>query len=969
MKNVTLLLFTLLSAVFAVHSSPIPADKLYTSAYMSSPEISPDGRFISAQIAEDKARYLVLINTSSLVYYPVLSFDNSQYLIRYHWLDSSHLYLEYVHSNVIQKAIGKLNITGDKVTVSVLQRKLNGELIATLSDDTVLYAVRPDNNKQQLVLYKLSLEQLKQQQLPKRSIVDSQLKDVSQYFYDAQSDTLFAAQYFDKEEKVRFSYRNINAKVWQPLLTLTKEDLKHTLRPVSMLPNNKLAVLSNRDSDTIALHEFDINTQTLGKALYQHPDYDLTDAEINSKGEITSVSFVEHGQRKTLHFDTSSLRENALLADAFPDKLILTLSDNPTQNKNLLLVMASDTPGTYYLYDKETKKASRLASVNPELETYKMAPSFSFKITSEPGVEIEAYLTMPVTDVNNKVLLVMPHGGPIGVRDYTYFNPQTQYLVSRGFSVLRVNFRGSSGYGKKFLQSGIAQFGQAIEKDISAAVNHVRSLHAFDKMCAIGSSYGGYSALMLAIAHPEQYNCAVGAYGIYDLPLLFNASNLKTTEEFRAATRQVVGDNSTELLMYSPVYLSEKLQTPVLLLAGYDDLTADFEHSQRLAYMLKKLGKKHETLFYKQTGHGHENFIWERHEQTYIADYLQRTLKLPAYHSIKGLTASQLETLADDYVMLADGFKFGRKLDNDIEQAARYYSLAADLNHARAAYNLALHYLNLSPQPDNKTALTWLNRSAELDYEVAYYELGNWYRNGRLLDADYEKAFNFYQKAIDLNHDFSAKIMQAELYCLGLGVTKNMAKCIELLKLNALRESKDKELAAKVTKQARQTQLGAFASILKNADLTDTERQQVLTLLSEERNIAATPVTVYKVEPFTEKSSVNNASRNQQSTEINTTADEADLHIGVTFKALFNWPDNRQSVGMITSWEALTEDKGWQKIDDSLLWGLTRDNWSAYFTYSSRDHTYTELKLTISDLTGIVLHSEHFLPLQLKSPL
>lgn len=956
----TFIIILLLLSAIGIHASPIPANKLYKMPYISSPELSPDGRFISARIAEDNSRYLVLIDASSLIYYPVLSFNNTQRLTSYHWLDGTHLYLEYLENRVLQKAIGQLDTTDDKVTVSVLPRKLSGNLVAKLADNQVLYAVTPDKDDEQLVLYKVSIEQLKQQQFSKHDIVESQLPNVQQYFYDTNSSTLFALQYKADTEQIVFSYRKITGKQWLPLLTLTEEDLNHTLQPISLLPDNKLAVLSNRDSDTVALYEFDIKTQALGKVLYQHPDYDLIDANVTTGGDIISVSFIENGQRTTLHFDTSSQQQNALLAEAFPNKLILTLSDNPKLRKNLLLVTASDMPGTYYLYDKDTNKASRLSSINPDLESYKLAPSISYRVTTEPGIEIEAYLTLPVTAVNNKVLLVMPHGGPVGVRDYTYFNPQTQYLVSRGFSILRVNFRGSSGYGKQFLQGGVAQFGQAIEKDIAAAVKHVRGQHTFDKMCAAGSSYGGYSAVMLAISHPEEYDCAIGAYGIYDLPLLFNASNLKVTEQFRSATRKTVGDNRAELLDYSPVYLAEKLQSPVLLIAGYDDQIADFEHSQRISYVLNKLGKPHETLFYKHTGHGHDTFIWEQHEQTYIADYLQRTLKLPAYHKLPELSSEQLSIVAEDYVMLADGYKFGRKLISNKTKAAHFYALAAELNHARAAYNLALHYLNLSPQPDNETALFWLKRSAELGYEVAYFELGNWYRKGIRVTADHQQAFDYYQQAHDLKHDLSAQIMQAELYCFGQGVSKDFAQCLELLKLRHLRNSDDKELAARSTSQARRTQRNAIAAILTHAKLTSAERQQVLQLLSEERNIAATPMTLYKMEKFAEIDSNDNTSRNQQSSEAYSTNTEQKMHIGVNFKANFNWPENRQSVGVIASWEAQTADSRWHRLDDILLWSRQREGWSTSFTYGQSDKIYTALKLTISDLNGKVLHSEQF---------
>lgn len=141
-----------------------------------------------------------------------------------------------------------------------------------------------------------------------------------------------------------------------------------------------------------------------------------------------------------------------------------------------------------------------------------------------------------------------------------------QYYVSRGFSVLRVNFRGSAGFGKSFQQSGVGQFGQQIEQDISAAVKLVREKYAFDNMCAMGASYGGYSSMMLAIKHPDDYDCVIAAYGVYDLPYMYNASNIEIQNNFRSAVSKVVGEYNDKLYDVSPVYLIDQIKVPVHLL-------------------------------------------------------------------------------------------------------------------------------------------------------------------------------------------------------------------------------------------------------------------------------------------------------------------------------------------------------------------------------------------------------------------
>jgi dipeptidyl aminopeptidase/acylaminoacyl peptidase len=220
----------------------------------------------------------------------------------------------------------------------------------------------------------------------------------------------------------------------------------------------------------------------------------------------------------------------------------------------------------------------------------------------------------------------MPHGGPIGVRETATFDPQVEFLASRGYSVLKVNFRGSSGFGKKFQNSGVGQLGRAIEHAITTVVEQVRSQHNYTKMCAIGTSYGGYSAMMLAMLHPDDYQCVISMFGVYDLPLLFNSTNATLVPEMQQALRLVLGDNNDALKQVSPFYMAEKLKAPLLLIAGKRDKIAWFEQSDRMAYRLKQLDKDVETLFCKNSAHGHQYYKDYWHQFDAISAFLLRRL-------------------------------------------------------------------------------------------------------------------------------------------------------------------------------------------------------------------------------------------------------------------------------------------------------------------------------------------------------
>lgn len=192
----------------------------------------------------------------------------------------------------------------------------------------------------------------------------------------------------------------------------------------------------------------------------------------------------------------------------------------------------------------------------------------------------------------------MPHGGPIGVTDYDLFQREVQFFASRGYAVLRVNFRGSSGYGKEFMESGRGQWGKKIEDDINEIVTAVKSKYPIrpGNSCIIGASYGGYSAFISVIRFPRQYKCAVSCFGVMDIPLLLSSNNAMKHKSVRNEILYVVGDPKKENVDHvavSPVYLADKIDVPVMLMAGWRDRIADMEHSHRMHYMLKRSSPKY----------------------------------------------------------------------------------------------------------------------------------------------------------------------------------------------------------------------------------------------------------------------------------------------------------------------------------------------------------------------------------------
>lgn len=191
------------------------------------------------------------------------------------------------------------------------------------------------------------------------------------------------------------------------------------------------------------------------------------------------------------------------------------------------------------------------------------------------------------------------------------FDPAVQLFASLGYAVLQVNFRGSDGYGSAFRDAGRHHYGNLIEDDIDATTRTVLKDFPIDsdRLCVVGASYGGFSALVSAIRWPKRFRCAVSIAGVTDQLLLFSASDSSQTDHGMQALIKAVGDPATDsdsMRAYAPLYRYRELTVPVMLVHGTADARVDYEHSRRLVRMLNFAG--HPPVMLSLVGEGHGGF-------------------------------------------------------------------------------------------------------------------------------------------------------------------------------------------------------------------------------------------------------------------------------------------------------------------------------------------------------------------------
>lgn len=395
------------------------------------------------------------------------------------------------------------------------------------------------------------------------------------------------------------------------------------------------------------LVEYDLGRKAVGRTLFSRPGVDVEHVLFDAQRTPIGVQFYEGGLLVSEYFQPEDARLGALLAKAFPGRMV-RVADRSRDGRHVVLdVDAADHPSQLYHLDTVKGTAELLDDAAPWLASVNFAPAQVLSFKGKDGLPLEAFLTLPA-GAGKRPLVVFPHGGPIGVADRLHFDREVQFVASLGYAVLQVNFRGSDGYGRAFREAAYGAFGTRIEDDIDAAIAAALARHPVDgdRMCMLGASYGGYSGLVAAVRWPERFRCVVSIAGPSDQALLFTSSDLGRTEASRATLEKYLGDPAKVLdsmQQQSPLYQYAAIRTPVMLIHGLEDERVDYEHSRRMARMLVLSGQRPVGLAFESEGHSFKS--QENREKTWsaVAGFLRQHLDgdTPAAAATSAATAGE----------------------------------------------------------------------------------------------------------------------------------------------------------------------------------------------------------------------------------------------------------------------------------------------------------------------------------------
>lgn len=379
----------------------------------------------------------------------------------------------------------------------------------------------------------------------------------------------------------------------------------------------KLIVSDYCGNDTISICLFDPSKQTVS-SLYTIEGTDVDWLYLDNENKPYAFSyFDEYPKFKILDEKHYMAKALAGFLSKFPGYKLQVKWDSTYGEKAMLMLSSDVQPSLWYLFDHKKNKLNYVASSKKTLDVSKLHQQYSFKFKARDDMSIQGYITLPEkSNQKPQPAIILVHGGP-HIRNYWGYDPEVQLLASNGYAVVQVNFRGSDGFGWKFKSVGFKQWGESIQYDILDGVNYLIANNYLDKdrLCIMGASFGGYSAVKNSLIEPSLFKCAIASSGVYDLELLIDDSE----EKEASILIDRVGGEALQV-SHSVIHDINKLQIPLLLAHGSKDDRTPLEQAEVLIAQLDKHNKNYQWFEFENEGHG---FFNENNQYKFYQHVLQ----------------------------------------------------------------------------------------------------------------------------------------------------------------------------------------------------------------------------------------------------------------------------------------------------------------------------------------------------------
>ena len=579
----------------------IPIEDFFRNPEKSSYKISPDGKYYSF-MAPHQDRMNVFIQEIGKSEAIQVTFETERDLAGYTWGSNTRiLYLKDTGGDENFKLFA-VNIDGKNAIALTDFDGVRTRFIDDLEDNPNEIIIGMNKRNPQIFdAYRVNIE------TGDTVMIAQNRGDIQGWMTDHDGKLRIATATDGVETSLL--YRETEADEFQEVL---KTNFKESADPLFFdFDNNNVYVASNLGRDKSAIVLFDIRNGVELEELYAHPEVDVSSLMYSKKRKVlTAISYyTDKSYRHFLDPQTEDLI-NRLKQDLGEYEISIS-SSTKDEMKYIVRTYSDRSMGSYYIYDKNTDKLDKIVDVANWIDEKEMATMKPIKYTTRDGLTINGYLTLPVgVEAKDLPVIINPHGGP-WARDRWGFNPEIQFLANRGYAVLQMNFRGSTGYGRKFWEASFKQWGKTMQDDITDGANWLveQGIADQDRIAIYGASYGGYATLAGLAFTPDLYACGIDYVGVSNLFSFMNTIP-KYWIPFLDMLYEQVGHPEKDSLMLadvSPALQAHKITAPLFIAQGANDPRVNKDESDQMVAAMKERGVEVEYMVKDNEGHGFHN--------------------------------------------------------------------------------------------------------------------------------------------------------------------------------------------------------------------------------------------------------------------------------------------------------------------------------------------------------------------------
>lgn len=619
---VTLLLFTI-----NIKASPvnIPVEAFFKNAKFSDMSISPDGKHLAVTYDTGTSNSVAIMDVGLTKVLSNINFGDYMRIGRVYWPRADRFILSY------SKFVGNLDnngtppvhvaydLDGKNGRQLTIPQRTRYNIISLLPNkpNKILVTKGHYFDKGAVKLFEIQIDK------GKEDYIGGEPLKATSIIADSDGIPRVAVIFKDLEEEDELG----NVEIFLKVKRTPKSDWEVANLPILAGIDTKVDLLGFNADNTIAYVSSDIKTKVPSiysvdlmtwetKLVHEEEISAITGRGTLFNGALEALAFSPDYNRTVFLSDNSESKKIMMqlyasmgIDDETSDIRITSFTEDG--GKLVFNVRSDRDPGVFYLFNRGidgSKPNIRMLSLaNEQIDPSQMAAMKPIKFQSRDGISLNGYMVLPTYGEAPFPMIQIIHGGPHGARDYWGWNREAQFLASRGYAVVSVNFRGSGGYGKAFERSGHKEWGGKMINDMTDATMWMVDNGYADKerMCVYGGSYGGYGTLQSVVREPDLYKCAIGYVGVYSLHEMKKSGDIVDSKSGRKFLDRVLGMDKDLLTEFSPALNVDKIKAELFIAHGREDVRVPMDQYDVLSDNLKRIGKPYQSMI-RDEGHGYQ---------------------------------------------------------------------------------------------------------------------------------------------------------------------------------------------------------------------------------------------------------------------------------------------------------------------------------------------------------------------------